>query len=305
MAPKGGKSTDQDHYLISSESGQDTSACKTSGHFLHAFSAKCPETSPDGGTDGRTCCKTVTVGRMDQRTHVQMVFRASDGRYRKLSKSKPTEYSFIFVFSIVPVNGLKLSDARTFSGTFQLTYILYDRYYFMVLFPVYFLLLRIFLYVCVCACFMSSRTKALFELMVLLIQLILNKIYFSLPNSEAIYHNGRDSAINKIQTRSRKRMGPALEVLTALSNSPSLFHSTLWQYDCLLKWDSLVIVSLCMASPQPGVDYSAHSGATISTQVLGNCRLIWHDGTMTWLSNLMISYNVSRKNLMKNYSICR
>ena len=123
MAPKGGKSTDRDHNLISSEGGQDTSACKISGHSLHAFSGKCPET-PDLTrftkskwrqkeenqqtvtiiypvlkvvkihqhakfqaipsmrslanawkplrTDGRTCHKTVTVGRMDQRTHVQV-----------------------------------------------------------------------------------------------------------------------------------------------------------------------------------------------------------------------------------------
>ena len=68
------------HKLISSEDGQDTSACKIAGHSLHAFSGKCPETSPDGRTDrrtdgrtdGRTCHKTVTVGRVDQRTHVQV-----------------------------------------------------------------------------------------------------------------------------------------------------------------------------------------------------------------------------------------
>ena len=42
----------------------------------HAFSSKCPETSPNGRadrrTDRRTCRKTVTVGRMNQRTHVQV-----------------------------------------------------------------------------------------------------------------------------------------------------------------------------------------------------------------------------------------
>ena len=37
-------STDWDYNLISSEGGQDTSACKISGHPLHAFSGKCPET---------------------------------------------------------------------------------------------------------------------------------------------------------------------------------------------------------------------------------------------------------------------
>ena len=66
--PKLEKSTDQGHKLISSEDGHDTSACKISGHSLHAFSGKCPETSPDG----RTCRKTVTVSRVDQRTHVQV-----------------------------------------------------------------------------------------------------------------------------------------------------------------------------------------------------------------------------------------
>ena len=43
IAPKLEKSTDWGHKLISSESGQDTSACKISGHFLHAFSGKRPE----------------------------------------------------------------------------------------------------------------------------------------------------------------------------------------------------------------------------------------------------------------------
>ena len=88
MTPKGGKPTDHDHNLISSEGAQDTSTCKISDHSLHAFSGKCPETSPDGRTDrrtdGRTCGKTVTVGRMDQRTHVQVrrgYFRLrTDGR---------------------------------------------------------------------------------------------------------------------------------------------------------------------------------------------------------------------------------
>ena len=67
--PKLEKSTDHNYKLISSEDGQDTSACKISGQSLHAFSGKCPETS----TDGRTCCKTVTVGRVDQATHVPRV----------------------------------------------------------------------------------------------------------------------------------------------------------------------------------------------------------------------------------------
>ena len=51
--PKFEKLTDRDHNLISSESGQDTSAYQISGHSLHAFSGKCPETSPVGRTDGR------------------------------------------------------------------------------------------------------------------------------------------------------------------------------------------------------------------------------------------------------------
>ena len=86
------KPTDRGHKLISSEDGQDTSACKISGYSLHAFFGKCPKTSPDGRTDGqtdrrtdgRTCSKTVTVGRVDQRTHVQVkrgYFRLrTDGR---------------------------------------------------------------------------------------------------------------------------------------------------------------------------------------------------------------------------------
>ena len=38
------KSTNCNHNLINSESGQDTSACKISGHFLDGFSRKCLET---------------------------------------------------------------------------------------------------------------------------------------------------------------------------------------------------------------------------------------------------------------------
>ena len=39
------KSTNCDNNLISSESAQDKSACKISGHSLHAFTGKCPETT--------------------------------------------------------------------------------------------------------------------------------------------------------------------------------------------------------------------------------------------------------------------
>ena len=88
IVPKLEKPTDHSHKLNSSEDGQDTSAYKISGQSLYAFSGKCPETSPDGRTDrrtdGRTCRKTVTVGRVDQRTHVQVkrgYFRLrTDGR---------------------------------------------------------------------------------------------------------------------------------------------------------------------------------------------------------------------------------
>ena len=77
MTPKKeGKSADHDHNLTSFEGAQDTPSCKISDHSLHAFSGKCPETSLDGQTDGRTdgwtCDKTVMVGRMDQRTHLQV-----------------------------------------------------------------------------------------------------------------------------------------------------------------------------------------------------------------------------------------
>ena len=51
VTPKGRKSTNNDHNVISSESAQDTSTCKISNHSFHAFSGKCPETSLDGRTD--------------------------------------------------------------------------------------------------------------------------------------------------------------------------------------------------------------------------------------------------------------
>ena len=44
IASKLEKSTNCNHNLTSSESGQDTSAYHITGHFLHAFSRKCPET---------------------------------------------------------------------------------------------------------------------------------------------------------------------------------------------------------------------------------------------------------------------
>ena len=58
IVPKWEKSTDCGNKLISSEGGHETSACKISGHSLHAFSGKCPETSPDGRTDGQTDGRT-------------------------------------------------------------------------------------------------------------------------------------------------------------------------------------------------------------------------------------------------------
>ena len=44
IAPKLDKSTDHDPNLLSSEGGQDKSACKFSGHSLHVFPEKCPKT---------------------------------------------------------------------------------------------------------------------------------------------------------------------------------------------------------------------------------------------------------------------
>ena len=96
IVPKLEKSTDRGHKLNSSEGGQDTPVCKISSYSLHAFSRKCQETpnltrftkskwcqTEENQqtvtinrkllrTDGRTCCKMVTVGRVDQRTHVQV-----------------------------------------------------------------------------------------------------------------------------------------------------------------------------------------------------------------------------------------
>ena len=68
MALKGGRSTDHNQNLISSESGQNISACKISGHSLFAFSGKYPGGRPVGRTDGCTGGKRVFLasdGRMD------------------------------------------------------------------------------------------------------------------------------------------------------------------------------------------------------------------------------------------------
>ena len=59
--------------------GQDTSACKISGHSLHAFSGKCPETSPNGRTDRPKNGHGWSDGPTDPYTGGKKVFRA-DGR---------------------------------------------------------------------------------------------------------------------------------------------------------------------------------------------------------------------------------
>ena len=82
--PKLEKSTDHSHKLISSEDGQDTSEYKISGQSFHAFSGKCPETSPEGQTDGRTDMPLNgygwSGGPTDACTGQKRVFQASDGR---------------------------------------------------------------------------------------------------------------------------------------------------------------------------------------------------------------------------------
>ena len=45
IEPKFEKWKDRDHKINSYEGGQDTSACNISGHSLHAFSDKCPDTT--------------------------------------------------------------------------------------------------------------------------------------------------------------------------------------------------------------------------------------------------------------------
>ena len=58
VVPKGGKSTDHDWNLNSSEGGQNTPACQISGHSFHTFSRKCPETSNfTGFTKSKWCQK--------------------------------------------------------------------------------------------------------------------------------------------------------------------------------------------------------------------------------------------------------
>ena len=76
--PKLEKSTDRGHKLISSEDGQDTSACKISGHSLHAFSGKCPETSPAGQTDRQTDRHAVKRSRLVKWTNGPM-YRSKEG----------------------------------------------------------------------------------------------------------------------------------------------------------------------------------------------------------------------------------
>ena len=73
-----GKSTGRDHNLISSEGGQDTSACQVSGYSLHASSGKCPETSLDRRTDMPQNGHGCSDGPTDPCTGGNRVFQASD-----------------------------------------------------------------------------------------------------------------------------------------------------------------------------------------------------------------------------------
>ena len=43
VAPKGGKSTDREHNLITSKGGQDTSAFKIAGHSQYKLAGNCLE----------------------------------------------------------------------------------------------------------------------------------------------------------------------------------------------------------------------------------------------------------------------
>ena len=56
------KTTDRVHNLISSGGGQDTSVYTISGHSLHAFCGKCPETSQNGRADGQAEKRSRLVG---------------------------------------------------------------------------------------------------------------------------------------------------------------------------------------------------------------------------------------------------
>ena len=135
IAPKLEKSTDHGQKLISSEDGQDTSACKISGQSLYAFSYKCPETFSDGRTDGQTddgrrdgqtCCKMVTVGRVDQRTHVQVkrgYFRLrtdgrTDGQPENIMPQAPKGGGIKIFFLILQISStpLVLWLSHTISG---------------------------------------------------------------------------------------------------------------------------------------------------------------------------------------------
>ena len=79
---KGGKSTERDHNLITSEGGQDTLAlaCKISGHSVHAFSRKCLVTYPDGQMDRPQNGHGWSDEPTDPCIGGKSVFQVSDGR---------------------------------------------------------------------------------------------------------------------------------------------------------------------------------------------------------------------------------
>ena len=74
-----GKSTDHDQNLTISESGHDTSAFQITSHSFHAFSDKCPETSPDGQTEEQKDRWTDEKGSGLVRQTNGLMYRQKDG----------------------------------------------------------------------------------------------------------------------------------------------------------------------------------------------------------------------------------
>ena len=72
---------------------QDKSACKRSDYSHHAFSSKCPETSPDGRTDGHAAKRSRLVGwtngPMYRWKAVISGFRQMDGRTDGVTDGQP------------------------------------------------------------------------------------------------------------------------------------------------------------------------------------------------------------------------
>ena len=105
VPPKREQFTGRYQNLISWKSGQDTLARQISCHFSHAFLRKCPKTSWDGRTDGKSFGWSVirvilgrSEGRSDDRLEGRMDGRTQITKTQCLRRLKADTYQTLFLY---------------------------------------------------------------------------------------------------------------------------------------------------------------------------------------------------------------